>query len=746
MKRYTLFCLTLLSSIFCFAQTITVCNSGCNYTSIKTAVTAAAAGSTIVVSTGTFTDNSITVNKNLTIRGSGMTTTVVQGHASRATSSARVFYVTNEATVTIEDLTVQHGYETGAGGGGILIDGNITSLTLNRVYIKNNDCVSPYAGAGVFLNAASSSATTSLYVNNCKFEGNINNGGTGGALYLGSSGTASVKGTTFLSNQASSGAAISLAGVAAPSVINSTFTSNSASSGSGGAISGTSSLANFTSCTFESNSATVYGGAARIGPTSFTNCTFYGNTATQGGAIFRSGTNTSPANIINCTIVGNTATSATTSGGGLNYTTSSGGVINLINTVIASNTGTVGADLYFTDGSFLSNNTTNYVRTAAFGFNAKTFTLSSGTAFSSPALASNGGLTKTISTPAGSVLINAGTASVSSFTIPNKDQRNYQRAGTIDIGAFENGASDGLSISYTTLANTSSASDRTLSATISDNIGVATSSTTKPKVYYKKSTSSSWLSNQGALSTGSATSGTWDFTIQSAQLGTINNGDQIQYFVVAQDNTTGAYAKSNSSGLLAGDVNSIGTFPTPNSYAVTLGTLPVRLISFTATKKDAKVELSWSTADETNARSFLVEGSSDGQTWATLSEVKATGNSSSISIYRYEDQRSLEGNIYYRLKQVDQDGNHTYSDVRKVAGGIGRVSVYPNPITTEKLTVELSSMQRAPVSYRLINSAGIVVKEGNLNNRIEKVEVSSHSRGIYLLQLSTGESFKIEKK
>jgi hypothetical protein len=68
------------------AQTTrTVCAGGCDHTTIAAAVVASASGDIIHVNTTLHTENGITItNKNLTIRGNGIATTTLQGHASRA--------------------------------------------------------------------------------------------------------------------------------------------------------------------------------------------------------------------------------------------------------------------------------------------------------------------------------------------------------------------------------------------------------------------------------------------------------------------------------------------------------------------------------------------------------------------------------------------------------------------------------------------------------------------------------------
>jgi predicted outer membrane repeat protein len=743
-----LLCFLLLGRLNSFSQTQTVCASGCGYSTIQAAVNAASNGDVILVNVnGAITESGITVNKNITIRGLGMNTTFIQGAATRGAATSRVFYISG-GSVNIENLTIRYGKETSnalqnGSGSGMLIDGTGTSVTLNNVNIKDNDCVT-FTGAGITLTGTS----TVLNIYNSSFDGNTvaSTSQSGGALYL-SAGTVVAKNTVFNNNTVpSSGGAIFLSGSVTASFTNCTFSNNSSTAGSGGVLYGNSGNPVFTNCTFNNNTASGQGGALRVGPATLTNCTFYQNTASQGGALFRSGSSyTSPLSFVNCTVVSNSATGA--SGGGGLYYNSPGGSIVMVNSVFSGNTASTGADMYVSSGAYLTTNQKNYVVSPAFGASATTFTYNSGANLSG-VLANNGGLTKTMAITAGSVLINNGAASVAGVTIPDKDQRNYQRSGTLDIGAYEYSATDALSISYTTLADVTSANNRTLAATISDNIGLPTSGATLPRIYFKKSTGTVWASTAGSLASGTATSGTWNFTIDHSLLGTIATGDQVQYFVVAQDNTTGGFAKSNSAGLVAGDVNSIGSYPTPNSYTINLSSLPVTFLSFTVVKKDQQATLTWVTSNEVNADGFIIERSADGGTWQSLSFVPATGSGSLTTLYNFIDMYPQTGINYYRLKQVDVNGSFTYSVTRKIEIGAGSANarVYPNPVVGGSFTVELAAGQAKSVSYSLINSAGAVVRKGMINNGIERINVNGLGSGIYLLQLSNGDKVKIQKR
>lgn len=122
-------------------------------------------------------------------------------------------------------------------------------------------------------------------------------------------------------------------------------------------------------------------------------------------------------------------------------------------------------------------------------------------------------------------------------------------------------------ISYGALGNTSLTTDRVVVATLTDITGVPTSGGLQPRIYYKKGPAGIWFSSQGALTSGTSTNGTWNFTIVAADMGGVTAGDTIYYYVIAQD-TLGNLG-SNPAGVVASDVNTITTHPaTPNSYLI----------------------------------------------------------------------------------------------------------------------------------------------------------------------------------
>ncbi|WP_242928743.1 LamG-like jellyroll fold domain-containing protein [Pontibacter vulgaris] len=119
---------------------------------------------------------------------------------------------------------------------------------------------------------------------------------------------------------------------------------------------------------------------------------------------------------------------------------------------------------------------------------------------------------------------------------------------------------------------------------------------------------------------------------------------------------------------------------------------PVELVMFTATLVKNKVELKWKTNKEVNNDEFIIERSSDGETFTEIGRVKAAGNSNVAVNYEHVDPQPVKGLNYYRLKQTEIDGTFTYSDIVQVRYGIedsGLVFVYPNPNQGKNIKISL---------------------------------------------------------
>jgi hypothetical protein len=172
----------------------------------------------------------------------------------------------------------------------------------------------------------------------------------------------------------------------------------------------------------------------------------------------------------------------------------------------------------------------------------------------------------------------------------------------------------------------------------------------------------------------------------------MSSGSVITNFVASRLYVSFVGTGSTSATFSYSAVDAAGKISaSPSSYTITwAGALPVKLISFTAEQASASTaELVWATASEIDNAYFEVERSADGEVWASIGKENGAGTTDVQTNYTMMDKSPLNGVNYYRLKQVDVDGNTSYSNIAQVTfSGISTseatgttLSVYPNPGT-----------------------------------------------------------------
>ena len=164
------------------------------------------------------------------------------------------------------------------------------------------------------------------------------------------------------------------------------------------------------------------------------------------------------------------------------------------------------------------------------------------------------------------------------------------------------------------------------------------------------------------------------------------------------------------------------------------GALPVTLTLFSAERQPAGVLLRWATASEENNRAFEVQRSADGTSFVTVASVAGHGNTSQPTSYSTTDRGASLGPLYYRLRQVDFDGQATFSPVAAVAGSDAAGFVlFPNPAHELNILA-----QPTATAYRVRNTLGQVLLQGSVAGGRATVGLEALPTGMYLVEVETG--------
>lgn len=200
------------------------------------------------------------------------------------------------------------------------------------------------------------------------------------------------------------------------------------------------------------------------------------------------------------------------------------------------------------------------------------------------------------------------------------------------------------------------------------------------------------------------------------------------------------------------NADNIGTDPSVaiNDLKVRYVTLlPLVLENFSAIKQNNDVIVHWTTASELNTDKFEILASNSTSSRSTpnfnsLGNVVGAGNSTTPKSYTFIDRSpNKSGTYYYKLKEIDKDGNYTYSNIAAVNFDkptlFNLIGVNPNPFS-DRTTLQMYMSQRGllqckvfDVAQRLVSAQQADVSEGNFVMDIDKA--GNLPSGVYFVHL-----------
>ncbi|HET6226266.1 MAG TPA: T9SS type A sorting domain-containing protein, partial [Bacteroidia bacterium] len=250
-----------------------------------------------------------------------------------------------------------------------------------------------------------------------------------------------------------------------------------------------------------------------------------------------------------------------------------------------------------------------------------------------------------------------------------------------------------------------------------------------------------------------------DLTLQWNAAQELSSFDRTTSFI--SHYTGGKWVQQQASGNASGSgpytrtvTNLTGSF-SPFAVGSFNSPLPIELLNFHANLVNSSVVLDWATASETNNDYFLIERSGDGSVFETIAQLDGAGNSIQKLNYVTTDASPLTGISYYRIRQVDFDGNYTLSPIRNINySAIGAAlnpvafSVYPNPTksSAQLFFPNINPNQTFNIAVYDISGKLIYSVVTTLNETVSIVGLPDNlTPGAYFIQCSSEGNRHIEK-
>ncbi|RZJ61317.1 MAG: T9SS type A sorting domain-containing protein, partial [Hymenobacter sp.] len=247
----------------------------------------------------------------------------------------------------------------------------------------------------------------------------------------------------------------------------------------------------------------------------------------------------------------------------------------------------------------------------------------------------------------------------------------------------------------------------------------------------------------------------------------IDENDLTLYVTTNKGNTFTDLGRSsidtNTNNLIDNNVTAFAIPTTTFTLGDRTNPLPVELIAFDAKRSGANALITWATASERNSAGFEVQASTDGQVFKKLTFVASSSANSSVNqSYSYTDTEAGKSGVrYYRLRQIDLDGQYAYSPTRAVSfaaatDAVAALSAYPSPFTTtDQAALVLQAPTAGTAQLQLMDMMGrtLTSREFTTIAGISEVPVPNASNlaaGSYLVKVTfaTGEvkTLRIQKK
>jgi hypothetical protein len=197
-----------------------------------------------------------------------------------------------------------------------------------------------------------------------------------------------------------------------------------------------------------------------------------------------------------------------------------------------------------------------------------------------------------------------------------------------------------------------------------------------------------------------------------------------------------AYFLNQGKGWTVGDNGTIAMY--------TNSALPVELNSFTSSVTDNNVSLIWSTATETNNRGFVIERSNDNSDFQSVGFIEGKGTTTITTGYSFKDKGLTPGSYFYRIKQIDFNGNFEYYELNSEVTIASPYNFslnqnYPNPFNPSTV-IKFSVPNKGNVTlkvYDIIGNEVVLLVNENKDAGVFEVKFTGEglSSGIYLYQL-----------
>jgi hypothetical protein len=143
-----------------------------------------------------------------------------------------------------------------------------------------------------------------------------------------------------------------------------------------------------------------------------------------------------------------------------------------------------------------------------------------------------------------------------------------------------------------------------------------------------------------------------------------------------------------------------------------MGTLPLENILLTGKKMNDKIQLNWTSLDETDVKEYVIERRINrNQQFSPIAYVAVSNSNGRNMTHMFQDDKPDLSVNYYRIKAIGNTGKIKYSnEINFNNSTTNTIYLYPNP-ATDMVNVRMNNATQKDIVVRLFDASGKIMIE-----------------------------------
>src|SRR5690606_37117855 len=174
---------------------------------------------------------------------------------------------------------------------------------------------------------------------------------------------------------------------------------------------------------------------------------------------------------------------------------------------------------------------------------------------------------------------------------------------------------------------------------------------------------------------------------------------------------------------------------------------PIRFLTFSAVRIQENINIELSTPSESITSDYFLQRSNNGSDWEIITTIQNLSNLNSINKYNYTDKNISEKIIYYRVKQVWQNGVYSFSPIVYAKIKSQNENIIISGQQDNSISIYFPELIKNPVNIQVRNMNGQLMMTNVLNRPAGHVSIQTPmaTRGMMVVSVSDGEMLNVSR-